>query len=127
MSLTNSGMNPGRHEMWVDSEKKVFHIGLFGFYGVEDAERFFVDYEKYTLPLDKKEYRIVINCLELSTFKPDILPYLQDAYKAYAAFKEVHFVNSPNVVGKSQLKRIAREVDLLDQFNFVDDVSQLPF
>lgn len=121
----NTAMTKGRHEMWVDMKGKVFHIDLFGFYGVEDAEQFFVDYEKHTTPLKKEEYNIVINCKNLSTFKTDILPYLRDAYKAYAEFKAVHFINSPTPVGQMQLKRVAREVNLLEQFNFVDDETQL--
>lgn len=116
---------PARHEMWVDHQAKVFHIDLFGFYGVDTAELFFVDYEKYTNPLDKSDYTIVINCENLSTFKTDILPYLRDAYKAYAEFKEVYFINPTNTLGQMQLKRIAREVNLLERFNFLDDKSEL--
>lgn len=114
-----------RHEMWVDHPTKVFHIDLYGFYGVDTAELFFVDYEKYSSPLNKTDYSIVINCENLSTFKADILPYLRDAYKAYAEFKEVYFINPGNTVGKVQLKRVAREVDLLERFHFLDDKSEL--
>lgn len=125
MTTPSNSTSPGRHEMWVDHQKKVFHIDLFGFYGVDTAELFFVDYEKYSSPLNKEDYIIVINCVNLSTFKTDILPYLQDAYKAYAEFKDVYFINPTNPVGQMQLKRVAREVKLLEQFNFLNDASEL--
>ncbi|SES97448.1 hypothetical protein [Paenibacillus sp. NFR01] len=122
---SNPNNEGGRHEMWLDNENKVFHIDLYGFYGVDDAEQFFVDYEKYTTPLNQKDYNIVINCINLSTFKTDILPYLKEAYKAYAEFKSVHFINPTNSIGQMQLKRIAREVNLLEQFQFVNAESEL--
>lgn len=115
----------GRHEMRVDHAKKVFQIDLFGFYGVAEAEQFFVDYERLTAPLSKQDYNIVINCKELSTFKTDILPYLKDAYKAYAEFKTVHFINPQNITGQMQLKRVAKEVNLLETFKFVNDANEV--
>ncbi|QWU13818.1 hypothetical protein SAMN04487895_10152 [Paenibacillus sophorae] len=115
----------GRHHMWVDPKAKVFHIDLFGFYGVDEAEKFFVDYEKNATTLNKDEYSIVIDCQGLSTFKPDILPYLRDAYKAYAEFKSVSFINPQNPVGQMQLKRVARETNMRDKFQFVDDPGKL--
>lgn len=123
MSLVINGK--GRHEMKTDKARKVFEIDLFGFYGVDDAEEFFSDYEKHTSKIPVKDFNIVINCKELSTFKPDILPYLKEAYKAYAKFKTVSFINPPSMTGKSQLKRIATEVGLLDEFNFIDSEKDL--
>ncbi|MDT3429146.1 hypothetical protein J2Z22_004746 [Paenibacillus forsythiae] len=125
--MTESANQQGRHEMWVDPKTKVFHIDLFGFYGVAEAEKFFSDYSKHATPLNKDEYSIVIDCQGLSTFKPDILPYLRDAYKAYAEFKSVSFINPANPVGQMQLKRVAREVNLQDKFKFVSNPGQLKF
>lgn len=125
VSASMGNNNKARHEMWMDFEGKVFHIDLYGFYGVDDAEQFFVDYEKHTSQINKKDYHIVINCQNLSTFRPDILPYLKEAYKGYAEFKAVHFVNPPTPTGKMQLKRIAKEVNLHEQFIFVDSSEEL--
>ncbi|WP_052339912.1 hypothetical protein [Gorillibacterium massiliense] len=111
--------------MWVDEEAKVFRINLFGFYSIEDAEQFFIDYQRHTASLNKAEYNIVIDCIHLSTFQPDVLPYLEEAYRAYADFKGVHFINPLTPVGQIQLKRIAREVNLLEQFHFVKSFDDL--
>lgn len=43
---TNTG---ARYKMKVDSTKKVLSIDLYGFYSLDEANAFFVDYEKYII------------------------------------------------------------------------------
>ena len=105
-----------KHNMLIKNSEKTFLITLHGFFGIEEAEKFFVDYTNHTSKINCNDYSIVIVCRELAVFKPEILPYLKEAYKLYKNFKTIIFINPPKITPKSQIRRIASEENLQAHF-----------
>lgn len=102
----------------VQAGKKVFLLSFHGFFSVERAENFVQDFEKETGAINPQDYTLILDCSELAVFKPDILPILAECYKLYMSknFKKIVFVNPTNATGKSQLKRVGTQVNLVADF-----------
>lgn len=120
----NAMLGAGTHKMELNIGRKQFIIRLAGQYGLDHAEDFFKQYEKNVSRINPADYHIIIDCSNLNVFKPEILPYLEEAYKAYNAFKRITFINSPNRISLAQIQRIAKKIGLINRFEFVESEAE---
>lgn len=103
-------------------EKATIFITLKGFAAAAETEKEVDIFEASmsTFPVDQTS--LIIDCTNMATFSPDILPILERSYKLYNNFKHAVLVNPEKAVTKSQLQRVARNADF--QGHFVDTTEQ---
>lgn len=112
------------YDFKVQTDKKVFYISFHGFFTLEKAEPFPEEFENTLRPIHPQEYSLVLDTADLAVLRPEILPLLEECYKLYMSknFKKIIIVNSANVAGRSQIKRVGAAVNLVA--DFVDTVEE---
>ncbi|WCF11708.1 hypothetical protein NDS46_30650 (plasmid) [Paenibacillus thiaminolyticus] len=99
-----------------DPEGKRIWIDLVGFADAKQTEFAVDEFEASltTFPVD--EFSLVINCREMATFKPEILPILERCYKLYEKFYQCIMINPEQTIAKIQIQRVARSTDFSGTF-----------
>jgi hypothetical protein len=101
----------------VNQDKKIYRINLEGFAEAETTTKAVDGLIEKLNGFPVADWSIVIDCQNLSTFKPDILPILARCYKdIYEKFGKAVLINPKKAVGRSQLQRIARETNFTGSF-----------
>jgi hypothetical protein len=102
----------------IDTVKKTFTITLVGFAAEERASVFVDNLKRNVAKINPKDYVLIVDSTELKTFKPQILPVLEQAYALYMSFgfRKILMVNPRRVTPRLQLKRIAKKCNFTGLF-----------
>lgn len=102
----------------VDSKNKTFIITLKGFVKTGGADTFVDDLKEAVSQINPKQFNLVVDSTELRTFKPDILPVLENSYRLYMSFgfNDILMVKPQKVTPRLQLRRIAKKVNFTGKF-----------
>lgn len=101
------------YEFIKDDIAKKFTVRFIGFFTVDGAKNYEVEYASHVRTIDSTTgYKLILDARELKTFSPDILPVLESCYKRYMKdFKDIElWLPTNSTTGKMQLQRIAKEV-----------------
>lgn len=104
------------------SELNTIFISLHGFADLQETIAEVDKFEASMPSLPLKEMSLIIDCNDMSPFKPDILPVLERCYVMYNEFKHAVLVNPKKSVAKSQLQRVAPSANF--RGHFVDTVEE---
>lgn len=106
------------YSMKTDTVKKRFIVELKGFFQLEKAEQFVKDYNLALAQFNPAEYSFLTDCRLLAVFKPEILPILTQCYALYTSsgFNKIVIVEPESISAKSQIKRIAKQCNLIAIF-----------
>jgi len=109
-----------------NKSKKILMIELEGFSQTETAVKFVESYNKAVVETKGKNYTLLIDSTNLSSFKPEILPILEKCYALYmsSGFSQIFVINPKQAACKMQLQRIAKKTNFSGVF--VNSINDIP-
>ena len=105
-------LDKGKTKIRIDktNTNKSFIIELIGQFDQKAQDNFFIDYKNKIKEISVNEYDLIVDCHLLGVIQSNLIDGVKVAFKEYySKFKSVKIITPGNIVGKIQLKRIAKE------------------